>query len=242
MRADAQIVFLRLIGGGGGQFRRQTWRTPATIIDPDFDRVNLARRLLAYRLTNFCFGADFIGDAFVGHRARPRIRRTDAASGHQHARAAELARRLLVAHLYRQIAVLDALRHHHADAVIQGKIQIVEDDFTRVIGRAVAQALLKPRMHMRADQRGHHGFAGDIHARHAGRGGDFTLFAHARNHAALDQKGRRFDGRGAITCNQPRAFVQLRQRRRARCREHQYRQPFQCRPNHGISSCDVRPV
>ncbi len=102
----------------------------------------------------------------------PRLR----ISGGQHqAGTAELAGRLISADVEHDVAALDALRHDGRDAEIERAVEIVDDVLAGEILREIAEPHLEAGMHVRANQRGHHGPVAKVDARCARGQGDLVL-------------------------------------------------------------------
>ena len=89
--------------------RRQFGRAAVAIVHPDLDAVDFAGGEIQDRLARLALGRDFVRDAGVGRAAGARVRRADAAAGHQQARGVQLALLLLGAQVVQQVAALDAL-------------------------------------------------------------------------------------------------------------------------------------
>ncbi len=150
----------------GAEARRAT----VAVIHPDLHDVHFVHRELLHRPPRLGLGRDLVGDPRVGGCARPRVRRADAPTRDQQLRATEHAGRLIGADPIQHVAALDSLRLHDRDTEVQGAIEVVHHGVTREVRRFVREAPLESRVHMRADQGGHHGFAREID--HPGFGAD----------------------------------------------------------------------
>ena len=114
------------------------------------------------------------------------------------------------------VALLDALRHRRGDAEIERAVEIADDVLAGEILRRVGQPLLEAGMHMGADNRGHHGLAGEIDPGRAGGRRHLAAPPNARDQAALDQDRRILDRRAAVAGNDAGALEQRLRGRRLR--------------------------
>ena len=158
-----------------------------------------ARRILL-------FGRHRIGEVCIDRVARTGAGCTDAASSEQQLRTAGAPLRLIGPDLEHHVAALDAERHRGGDAEITLAVEIIHDGLAREILRQVGQALLEAGMHMRADDRRHHGLAVEAYPGASGRQRDVAFAADPRDDAAFDQQRCILDRGTAVACNDAGTF------------------------------------
>jgi len=213
---DADTVLVRFVDDRAVQRSAQLGGPAVAIVDPDLDEVDLLCGKLPHVAARLVVRRDVVGDAAIGLRARACVRRAHPAAGGEQTRAAETPCCLVIANPERDVAGIDAFRDDRADAEVDGPIEIVDDRLARVVLCAVGRAFLKAGMRVDVDERRHHRFAGEVHARGAGGSLHVSLAPYARDGAVFDEKGGAFNGRFAIAGDQACAFVERGAGRRTR--------------------------
>jgi hypothetical protein len=192
------------------QRRRETRCAPTAIVHPDLDRVDLLCSELSHRFADLGFARHLVCNVGVSGSARPRIGCTDTAPGDLQACAADPPRLLIGAHAIRKVAFFDALRHDRADAEVQRALQVRDDILVCVVLRRIRELALEAGMHVRADQRRHHGLPRQIDAARAGRQGQLTAAADVGDDGPVNDERSVLHRRRAVAGNHAGALVEDR--------------------------------
>ena len=146
VRGDANAGLVRLVDDGGILFRGDLLDLAVPVVDPDLDDLNVERGIVPDSLAALLLGLDL-------ERRTHRLFAGDAASGAEEARGAGDH---LVAHRHK-FEIVRAHAHGGADAAVAALLQVADQLLA-----------VRAQMHVRVDDRRHHGLAGEVHARGAG--------------------------------------------------------------------------
>ena len=215
VRDDARVALVGFVDDRAVDVRLQLRHGAEAVVHPDLDDGHFARDQFLDFFPSFglALGAVRHAQAIRRRRACHRRRGNPAADGQEQRGVGDDLVPQLVRQLRVHVPPVEAHAHRRRDAVIRVALQVVDDRRARevLLARRARLLVRVSQVIVGIDDRGHHGLAGQVHARRARR----------------QRAPRPFDPRAQSGCSArgPRRFRSRGRRRRSDARHRTGRPP-----------------